>query len=61
MYFIYLIAILNGIIRSIYNVIDGDIPIANKPAYVIDPKNPAPPVPEDQALTIDLKKIKTKI
>lgn len=54
---LYLKAISTGIDNIKNNVLEGEIPIAIKPAYVSDPKNPAPPVPEDHALIIDLLNI----
>lgn len=44
-----------GTINSENKVVAGVKPIAIKPAYVIDPKNPAPPVPDDHPLRTDLK------
>ncbi|KAK7574273.1 hypothetical protein V9T40_011464 [Parthenolecanium corni] len=44
-----------GTINSENKVVAGVKPIAIKPAYVIDPKNPAPPVPDDHPLRTDLE------
>lgn len=44
-----------GTVNSENIVVAGVRPKAVRAAYVIDPKNPAPPVPDDQAVSTDLE------